>query len=1175
MRAAAVLALLFCASPVFAQADDREFLTAFLEDNLSGAGRQVTITGFTGALSARATIESLTFADDTGIWLTVNGATLDWSRSSLLSGEVKISELSAREIIVARLPVTPGDDLPAAEAKPFNLPELPVSIDIDRIAADRIVIDASVLGQAVEGSLSAAMSLAGGEGSATLDLVRNDTGPAGEISLQASYANETRQLDLSLSAVEGAGGVVVSLLGVPGAPSATFEVQGSGPLENHEATIRLATDGEDRLAGTVTVGQEPDGGYRLQAKVGGNLAPMLAPKHVDFFGANIGLDLDARRSPAGTVTLDRLSVAARSLQINGTGRLAADGLPEELDLTGTLAAPDGEPLLLPFGTVDTYIDRGDFALRLQPGDADGWSGEVAVTGLDRADLAVEKLELTGSGNIGRTPGGQSLGGTLQINASDVQPTDPDLATAIGTDLEGKLRFDHVDGSGVLALTDLRFAGNGLTASGALDIKGLEDGFQTIGALELAVADLARFSALAGRPLAGSGSVSVTGSVGLLSGAVDGEATVQATDLKLGIDAVDGLLSGPSSARVSVLRDETGTTLRTLKLAATAFTAQASGKLATERSILSGALSLTDLATLGPGFGGSASLEANFEGTTEAGQLTLSGNGQGLRIGNAEADKLLAGQSTLSATLGLQDQAIKIESARLENPQLAVTVTGQLDALVRKLVIDARLANLGLLMPDLQGPLSLAGTATEDGQGYALDLGLRGPGDIDGKVRGRVNATLSTADLTLTGTGRAALANIFLSPRALDGTVSYDLRLNGPFRASALSGRLTLSNGRFVDPGLGVSLEGIEALAQMQGGQAQISATSRLSTGGLIRVDGDVGLTAPFPARLQVTLDRLRLINPELYEALLDGRLAVDGPLAGGAAISGRVELTEAELRVPSSGFASAAALLAIRHVNEPGDVRATRARAGLIATDGTAAGAGRSSQPFRLDLTLSAPARVFLRGRGIDAELGGEIRLGGTTAAIVPSGGFDLIRGRLDILGKRLVLSEASLRLEGSFVPVIRVSAQTESDGITSIVTVDGPADDPEVTFTSVPELPQEEVLARLLFGRDLGRLSAFQAAQLANAVATLAGRGGEGIISKLRDGLGLDDFDLATADDGTTALTAGKYLSEKVYTEIEITQDGRTRANVNLDLRAGVTVRGRLDDDGDTGVGIFVERDY
>lgn len=1175
MRAAVLLALALCAAPALAQDDDRDFLTAFLEDNLSSAGRQVTITGFTGALSARATIESLTIADDNGIWLTLNGATLDWSRSSLLSGEVRVSDLSANEIILVRLPSPDEDALPTAEATPFSLPELPVSIDIDRISADRIVLGETVLGQAVEGSLEAAMSLAGGEGSASLDLQRTDGGPAGEVALQASYANATRQLELSLTANEGAGGIVVSLLGVPGAPSAALDVQGSGPLENHQATVRLATDGQDRLAGSIVLGQEPDGGYRLQASVGGNLAPILVPKHVDFFGSAISLELDARRSTTGQVTLDRLSLAARSLQLEAQGTLAVDGLPEVLELTGTLAAPDGTPVLLPFGDVDTRIDRASFTFGLRLAEGEGWSGEIVLEGLDRADLALGRLGVSGSGRIGRTPAGNSVGGTLRIVANDLRPTDPGLAAATGTELEGGLRFHHLEGSGAVSFSDLRLSGEGLSAKGALAIEGLDAAFQTTGSVEMVVADLSRLSGLAERPLSGSGSIRLAGSAGLLSGMVDAEAEVTGADVTLGIDTLDGLLSGTSTARLSVLRDESGTTLRALDLQTGAMTARATGKLATEGSSLSAMLSITDLSTIGAGFGGSADLQAKFDGTTENGTLSLSGTAQGLRIGNAEADKLLAGRSTLSAALALRDQAVGIESARLENPQLSLAVSGQLDALVRKLAIDARLADLGLLMPDLQGSLALTGTAVDDGRDYRLDLGLRGPGGIDGKIIGSVGANLTTADLSVTGTSRAALSNLFLSPRALDGTVRYDLRLNGPFRASSLSGRATLSNGRFTDPGFGVSLEGIEALAQLQGGQAQVSSTARLSTGGLIRVDGPIGLTAPFPARLQITLDQLRLIDPELYEALLDGRIAIDGPLTGGATISGRVDLAQVDLRVPASGFESGSALLEVSHVNEPRDVRETRARAGLIGTDAAGPGTGGSTLPFRLDLTISAPSRIFLRGRGIDAELGGQIRLAGTSDAVVPSGGFELIRGRLDILGRRLVLSEARLRLEGSFVPVIRVSAQAQSDGITSIVTIDGPADDPDVTFTSVPELPQEEVLAQLLFGRDLGRLSGFQAAQLAGAVATLAGRGGAGIVSRLRDGLGLDDFDLATADDGTTALTAGKYLTENIYTEVEITQDGRTRANVNLDLRPGLTVRGRLDDDGETGVGIFVERDY
>ncbi|MCU0829123.1 MAG: hypothetical protein MUE52_17455 [Tabrizicola sp.] len=213
MRAALILVL--TAAPAFAQEDDRDFLTAFLEDNLSDAGRQVTVTGFTGALSSQATIQQLTIADDTGVWLTINGITLDWSRSALLSGEVNVSELSADEILLSRLPTVPASDLPAPEASGFSLPDLPVSIAIDRVAADRIVLDPSVLGQAVEGSLSAALTLADGDGTANLDLLRTGVGPKGQIILDASYSNVSRQLQFDLSATEDAGGLVVTLLDIP------------------------------------------------------------------------------------------------------------------------------------------------------------------------------------------------------------------------------------------------------------------------------------------------------------------------------------------------------------------------------------------------------------------------------------------------------------------------------------------------------------------------------------------------------------------------------------------------------------------------------------------------------------------------------------------------------------------------------------------------------------------------------------------------------------------------------------------------------------------------------------------------------------------------------------------------------------------------------------------------
>ena len=226
-------------------------------------------------------------------------------------------------------------------------------------------------------------------------------------------------------------------------------------------------------------------------------------------------------------------------------------------------------------------------------------------------------------------------------------------------------------------------------------------------------------------------------------------------------------------------------------------------------------------------------------------------------------------------------------------------------------------------------------------------------------------------------------------------------------------------------------------------------------------------------------------------------------------------------------------------------------------------------------MAVNAPNRIFVRGRGLDAELGGGLRLTGSTNQIISAGRFDLIRGRLDILGKRFELREGSARFQGDFVPFLRfVSATDTANGEVRVV-VEGPADAPEVTFESTPDAPQDEVLAQLLFGRNISEISAFQALQLASAVATLAGRGGNGIIGNLRDGFGLDDLDVTTTDSGATALRLGKYISDNIYTDVTAASDGTADVSLNIDITDSLKARGTLASDGNTSIGIFFEKDY
>lgn len=1164
--------LLICPGFAAAQTDDRTYLTAFLEDNLSGIGRQVTITGFTGALSSQAAIQTMTIADADGVWLTLNGVVLDWNRAALFKGDVSINALTAEEIIVSRAPVADDTAMPSPEASGFSLPELPVSVNIGKIAAARIELGAALLGTEIEGAFEASVALANGEGQATLTLDRTDDGPDGNVALSASYSNASRVLVVDLDAQEDAGGIAATLLDLPGAPAVGLTIKGNGPVDDFSAEVALVTDGTDRLRGTVTLGATAEGERNFNADLGGDLAPLFLPDYAEFFGSDVALIAEGSRSPDGRMQLSDVSLQTRALALKGNLALAADGLPTSFNLNAALASPDGTPILLPMASnTETRISSADLTLSFDAAKGDDWGVEGLIEGFDQSLLKIARLSLDGSGRIDRTGQGKIFEFTTSYGALGVAPADAKLAEAIGQTVSGRVSGVWQEGDGKLRLSTFELTAGDLAISASGTLDGLQSGYTVEGQARADIADMARFSGLAGRTLAGQGSVQIEGEGSLLGGTFDAVTVINGTDLRIGRPEVDTLLTGPSRIEASVRRDKNGTDLRSLVVTAATLTATAAGKIASGGSDLKADLNFSDLSALGGQYGGALVASAKLTGTLQSGKITLDGEGNGLAIGQSEADKLLRGTSRIAAELTLTDGVVGITEISLNNPQITAQAAAP-DGTASQIDLSARLADLGLLLPEFPGAVTVTGTADQGPQGYQLALQAQGPGQIDASVAGLLGKG-GTADLAIKGTAQAALANAFTGSSAISGALGFDLRLNGPMQLSSLSGRATLANGRISSPNLPFSLQDTSLTATLTGGQAQISGQAAVSTGGSTTISGSVGLTAPNTADLALDLRGVVLRDPQLYETNASGNLTITGPLSGGAMIAGQLNLRDTELQVPSSRLGGVEAIPDLNHIGEPAAVRQTRARAGLL---GEAENRGATERrAYGLDLTISAPSRVFLRGRGLDAELGGTLRLRGTTASVVPEGGLNLIRGRLDILGKRLTLSEAQVRLEGDFVPFLRIAASTESDGITTSVLIEGFVNDPTVTFTSQPELPQEEVLSRLLFDRGLETLSAFQAAQLAGAVASLAGKGGEGIVAKLRKGFGLDDLDVRTSEDGTASLSAGKYISRNVYTEIEVDQDGKSQIQLNLDITDTITARGQVGSDGQTGIGIFLEKDY
>lgn len=553
---------------------------------------------------------------------------------------------------------------------------------------------------------------------------------------------------------------------------------------------------------------------------------------------------------------------------------------------------------------------------------------------------------------------------------------------------------------------------------------------------------------------------------------------------------------------------------------------------------------------------------------------ISADSTGLGIGIDAVDKLLRGTGRYSATLSRDGDQISVPAVSIRTP--ALSVSGQLESRGAQGdgTFNARLSDIGLFTDQLSGPVTAQGRADRRAGLWNIDVGAIGPGGLTANADGSVSDELRL-NLDLDGAVPLGLANDILDPRRITGTARYNLQVRGPAALGSVSGTIETSGARLAVPSLAQALENIDATIRLQNSQAQLAVQADVQTGGSVTVNGPVSLDAPFNGDLTARLNRIKLKDPELYQTTLDGTIAVNGPLAGGARISGTLNLGETEVRVPSSGIGALGALPDVSHFGAPLPVRTTLNRANVQAPKAQAAAASTGAD-YPLNITVLAPNRIFVRGRGLDAELGGQLRLEGSTNAIVPDGQFSLIRGRLDILQQRFQLTEGSASLQGDFEPYIRLAATTEANTGTIIqIIVEGPASEPEVRFQSTPELPQDEVLSQLIFGRNLSDISPLQAVQLASAIGTLAGRGGGGIIDNVRQSLNLNEFDITTDDAGNAAVRAGAYVSENVYTDVTVSSDGSTEVNLNLDITDEITARGSVDADGETSVGIFFQRDY
>ena len=402
-------------------------------------------------------------------------------------------------------------------------------------------------------------------------------------------------------------------------------------------------------------------------------------------------------------------------------------------------------------------------------------------------------------------------------------------------------------------------------------------------------------------------------------------------------------------------------------------------------------------------------------------------------------------------------------ARLDGTVSNPTGTLQLDATK---ILFADDAATGLPPVDVHGHAQLQGdTAAVNATlaaGAGSQLTLSGSAPL---------SSTGTVDLKLSGKLDVGLANPLLEARGVHATgeLTVNATIAGTAADPQVGGGVELAGGSLRDYVRGINLTDITAQAVGIEGTLKIKSFKAKAASGSVSVDGSIGvLQAGIPVDLKITAKNAQPIASNIVTANLDADIHVSGTARKRLDVAGTIHVIHATIGIPNSLPPDVAVL----------DVQ-RRGRAVVQSGEQLVIG---------LDIAIHAPQEILIQGRGLDAELGGDLHIGGTTDDPTVGGGFDVQRGTFT-LGTKLTfpsgytqrVSFDSAGLRKKIDPSLDFTAQAVFGDNTISVHISGAADSPRFELSSSTGQQQDEIMAMLLFnGESAASITALQAAEIA-----------------------------------------------------------------------------------------------
>ncbi len=403
---------------------------------------------------------------------------------------------------------------------------------------------------------------------------------------------------------------------------------------------------------------------------------------------------------------------------------------------------------------------------------------------------------------------------------------------------------------------------------------------------------------------------------------------------------------------------------------------------------------------------------------------------------------------------------------------------------------------------------------------------------------------------------------------LTGPVAVSADVGGTLANPQIKGQFRTNQARLESSLTGTVVMGIKASGQFDGSRLVLpNVTGNTRGGGTVSGNGSFNFAVEPGEGIGIVMDltasKAALIARDDFAATITGPIKIRSSANGGL-ISGDVTLNRSYFRFGQASAVATLPQIKTREINQRADERPRRVR----------------GRPWRFALNANAPSRLMVDGLGLDSEWRAKLKVSGPVDNFTMVGNANLVRGSYTFAGRRFRLERGRIRFVGNqpVNPVLDIEAEANLTGLNATINVTGTGNQPEIAFASIPALPEDELLSRVLFGASISDLSAPEAVQLAAAVASLNSGGGLDPINQLRKAVGRDRLRILPSD-GTsgqgTSIAAGKYITRRAYVELITDGKGYSATRLEFQITRWLSILSSISTLGRQSANVRVSRDY